>query len=145
MGDGGARMTGLLSVGLSANAGIGGTGGGALANVGLAGGERYGMAKESERRCVGRKLGERGGGDGAGSERGVVGSRTGLSELFEGVFDNAERAFWLKLSQERAVRRSPWLGRRWRRGGGPRGVYAISGDGKRGGGVCGRYEEDIGH
>ncbi len=57
MGDGGARMTGLLSVGLSANAGIGGTGGGALASVGLAGGERYGMAKESERRLCGPEAG----------------------------------------------------------------------------------------
>ena len=35
--------------GLRMNSGIGGTGGGAAASVGLGGGERYGTAKDSDR------------------------------------------------------------------------------------------------
>lgn len=75
MGCNGSRWsTGFLSVGFSANAGMGGTGGGGDAMVGLGGGERYGIAKESDRRCPSfpLRLGERGG-DEVGNERGVVG------------------------------------------------------------------------
>ncbi len=114
---GGDRSTGFLSDRFSAKAGMGGTGGGAAAMVGLGGGERYGTAKERERRCCTvLNVGERGG-EGGGSERDVDGGdcRVGLSELRDGVLDSAVRALWRRSPHDRA-------GMAERRGGGLRGM-----------------------
>lgn len=134
-GDGGVWSTGRLSVGLSTKAGIAGTGGGA-SRIGLAGGERYGMAEERERWW--RSVGERGG-EGVGRERDVDGGdgadRSGFSELRDGILFTA-RALWRRSPSDRAS------GRR-RRGGGFKGMYGMSGDGRRGGGESARIVDKV--